>query len=239
MVSVIAFPSVGIIKVCAEKEVSTLKEELAASNSTISHLNSIEVKFSELQQTCSNQLGYIASNKAEISKLSTQVDEKTLQLQRANNTLENANADITKLQQNLQSFSNENAEQSEKLNQLSELKQELINLKETLAIRTSEVSDLKSLLSADDEAKKALQDKIVLLETAEKRLVTQFENTANKIFKEKVNTTYGTNGETGFGIGLFIVNNLLEKNGKSISYSNNIPKGTTAVGVPAQIKIAK
>ena len=52
----------------------------------------------------------------------------------------------------------------------------------------------------------------------------EFSN--NKIFKEKVNTTYGTNGETGFGIGLFIVNNLLEKNGKSISYSNNIPKGT-------------
>ncbi len=206
-----------------QHNVSILKEELAASNSTISHLKSIEVKFSELQQTCSNQLEYIANNKAEISKLSTQVDEKILQLQRANNTLENTNADITKLQQNLQSLSNENAEQaeklnhfqevkselvstkaelakaneknrlisnenaeqSEKLNQLGELKQELTSLKETLAYRVNEVSELKSQLSADDEAKKALQDKIILLETAEKRLVTQFENTANKIFKEK------------------------------------------------------
>tara|TARA_R110000772_G_scaffold101674_3_gene202205 strand:- start:1487 stop:3136 length:1650 start_codon:yes stop_codon:yes gene_type:complete len=168
-----------------QQSVSTLKEELAASNSTISHLNSIEVKFSELQQTCSQQLECIANNKAEISKLSTQADEKTLQLQRANNTLESANADITKLQQNLQTLSNENAEQSEKLNQLDELKQELTNLKETLVTRVNEVSELKSQLSADDEAKKALQDKIILLETAEKRLVTQFENTANKIFKEK------------------------------------------------------
>lgn len=81
--------------------------------------------------------------------------------------------------------SNENAEQSEKLNQLAELKQELTSLKETLATRVNEVSELKSQLSADDEAKKALQDKILLLETAEKRLVTQFENTANKIFQEK------------------------------------------------------
>ncbi len=206
-----------------QQSVSTLKEELAASNSTISHLNSIEVKFSELQQTCSNQLEYIANNKAEISKLSTQVDEKVLQLQRANNTVESSSADITKLQQNLQSLSNENAEQaeklnhfqevkaelastkaelakaneknrlisnenaeqSEKLNQLGELKQELASLKETLAYRVNDVSELKSQLSADDEAKKSLQDKIILLETAEKRLVTQFENTANKIFKEK------------------------------------------------------
>ncbi|GHF02086.1 DNA recombination protein RmuC [Thalassotalea profundi] len=206
-----------------QQSISSLKEELAAANSTISHLNSIEVKFSELQQTCSNQLEYIANNKAEISKLSTQIDEKTLQLQRTSNALDKANTDITQMQKHLQSLSNEkaeqaeklnyfeevkaefastkaeltqvreknriisneNAEQSEKLNQLGELKQELTSLKETLAYRLNEVSELKSQLSADDEAKKALQDKIILLETAEKRLVTQFENTANKIFKEK------------------------------------------------------
>ncbi len=49
---------------------------------------------------------------------------------------------------------------------------------------------------------------------------------SDKIFKEKVNTRYGTNGESGFGIGLFIVNNLLGKNDKTISFSNNSPKGT-------------
>jgi len=168
-----------------QQSVSTLKEELAASTSTISHLNNVEIKYRELQQICSNQLEYIANNKAEISKLSMQVDEKALQLQRANNTLENANVNITKLQQDLKTLSNENAEQSEKLNQLGELKQELTSLKESLAARVNEVSELKSQLAADDEAKKAFQDKIVLLETAEKRLVTQFENTANKIFKEK------------------------------------------------------
>lgn len=206
-----------------QQYVSTLKEELAASNSTISHLTSIEVKFSELQQTCSQQLERIANNKAEISKLSTKVDEKTLQLQHANSALENTNNEITNLQQGLKSLSNEtaeqteklnhfqevkgdlastkaeltkaneqnrlisneNAEQSEKLNQLVELKQELTSLKEILANRVNEVSELKSQLSADEQAKKAFQEKIILLETAEKRLITQFENTANKIFKEK------------------------------------------------------
>ena len=166
-----------------QQSVSTLKEELAASNSTISHLNSIEVKFSELQQTCSQQLECIANNKAEISKLSTQADEKTLQLQRANNTLESANADITKLQQKriLDALKSPNH------GSLTREEEPLVspNLKETLVTRVNEVSELKSQLSADDEAKKALQDKIILLETAEKRLVTQFENTANKIFKEK------------------------------------------------------
>ncbi|MGB0884381.1 MAG: tetratricopeptide repeat-containing sensor histidine kinase [Flavobacteriales bacterium] len=52
------------------------------------------------------------------------------------------------------------------------------------------------------------------------------QTNTDKLFKEKVNTQYGTNGETGFGIGLFIVNMLLKKNEKTISFSANTPKGT-------------
>jgi len=47
-----------------------------------------------------------------------------------------------------------------------------------------------------------------------------------QLFKGKVNATYGTLGEIGFGLGLLIVHNLLQKNHKTLAISDNHPKGT-------------
>lgn len=46
------------------------------------------------------------------------------------------------------------------------------------------------------------------------------------LFKGKVNSSYGTRGEIGFGLGLFITKALLEKNELCIAVANNSPQGT-------------
>ncbi len=167
------------------ENVASLKQDLAVSQSNMTHLDGVQEALAKQQKDNAEYLNVIANLKAEVSKFTTQVEEKGAQLQRFTAELKDNKTEFVKLSQQNQSLSNENAEQSEKLKHLAELKADFQSSKTELSEKASELSELKSQLSADVEAKKSLQEKIALLESAEKRLVTQFENAANKIFKEK------------------------------------------------------
>lgn len=168
-----------------QAENSTLKQEIAAANSTINHLSIVETKVQDLQNSQSCKDRELSDKQVEITRLTTLLDEKTQQLKDASEDFTLCKNELQAIQQHHQTLTKQSAEQSEKLNQLHAFKTELGETKQLLSERAEQITELKAQLSADVEAKQALQEKIALLESAEKRLVTQFENTANKIFKEK------------------------------------------------------
>ncbi|WP_259366946.1 MULTISPECIES: DNA recombination protein RmuC [unclassified Colwellia] len=166
-------------------EKTSLKEQLAGKSVAIEHLTKVADELDSQKQSNSTQAQVLTELKTDQSKLSTQVDEKNIQLQQLRQSLSAEQSKTEHNQVTLQKLSNANAEQFEKLNQLEVLRKELENYKTAVASKDLQISELKVTLSADKEAKKAQQEKLELLERSEQRLVKEFENTANKIFKEK------------------------------------------------------
>lgn len=168
-----------------KSENSDLKSNVAAKDASLVYFQSFEDKFEQSQHHIVELRETLSSLKAQISSLNTQVDEKALVILQYKLDLE-AEKSLNQ-QQHLQlaNISNNNAELVEKLNQLDELRADL-KANKALVIKKDELlSDLKAQIATDQEAQKSLQEKIELLERSEKRLVTEFENAANKIFKEK------------------------------------------------------
>ena len=162
-----------------------LRETLAASKANVSHLEGFAVEHDLQKKQLLTQQERLSELKADVSKLSTQVVEKSEQvllLRSEHETLlekhELGQTTVTQLKQT-------NAQQQEKLNQMGELRNELTAAKQLLISKDALLSELKTQLATDQESQKSLQEKIELLERSEQRLTTQFENTANKIFKEK------------------------------------------------------
>jgi DNA recombination protein RmuC len=162
-----------------------LRETLAASKANVSHLEGFAVEYDLQKKQLLTQQERLSEHKADVSKLSTQVIEKSEQvlLLRSEHAIllekhELGQTAMTQLRQT-------NAQQQEKLNQMGELRNELTSLKQLLISKDELLSELKTQLATDQEAQKSSQEKIELLERSEQRLTTQFENTANKIFKEK------------------------------------------------------
>ena len=162
-----------------------LRETLAASKANVSHLEGFAVEHDLQKKQLLTQQEKLSELKAEISKLDTQVVEKSEQvllLRSEHATLlekhELGQTAMTQLKET-------NAQQQEKLNQMGELRNELTAAKQLLISKDELLSELKTQLATDQESQKSLQEKIELLERSEQRLSTQFENTANKIFKEK------------------------------------------------------
>ena len=162
-----------------------LRETLAASKANVSHLEGFAVEHDLQKKQLLTQQEKLSELKADISKLSTQVVEKSEQvlfLRSEHETLlEKHDLGQTAMTQLRQT----NAQQQEKLNQMGELRNELTAAKQLLISKDALLSELKTQLATDQESQKSLQEKIELLERSEQRLTTQFENTANKIFKEK------------------------------------------------------
>ncbi|MFT4748201.1 MAG: DNA recombination protein RmuC, partial [Congregibacter sp.] len=162
-----------------------LRETLAAGKANVSHLEGFAVEHDLQKKQLLTQQEKLSELKADISKLDTQVAEKSEQvlfLRSEHATLlgkhDLGQTAMTQLRQT-------NAQQQEKLNQMGELRNELTSLKQLLISKDELLSELKTQLATDQEAQKSSQEKIELLERSEQRLTTQFENTANKIFKEK------------------------------------------------------
>jgi DNA recombination protein RmuC len=162
-----------------------LRETLAASKANVSHLEGFVVEHDLQKKQLLTQQEKLSELKADISKLSTQVVEKSEQVlffrSEHETLLEKHDLGQTAMTQLRQT----NAQQQEKLNQMGELRNELTAAKQLLISKDALLSELKTQLAKDQEAQKSLQEKIELLERSEQRLTTQFENTANKIFKEK------------------------------------------------------
>lgn len=189
----------------AEQNGQQIKERNSELASTRSELMSGQQRNLELSNQCAeqveklNQFDDVKSELVTVKRAlqesaekilalgnsNAELNEKLKQFEQTKTALSNIRTDLINKTEEYRLLSNESAEQAEKLKQLDEIKLEHASTKQSLAQRIEEVSALKSQLSADEQAKQALNEKIALLEAAEKRLVTQFENAANKIFKEK------------------------------------------------------
>jgi DNA recombination protein RmuC len=166
-------------------ENSTLMASIAAKDASLVYFQTIEEKVENSQLQLGELREDLSSLKSTNSRLDGQVDEKSLVILQFKADLKTEKAQNQQHQQEVQSLGNINAELTEKLNQLDDLRSELAIAKTLLISKDELLSDLKSQLAADQESQKSLQEKIELLERSEKRLVTEFENAANKIFKEK------------------------------------------------------
>ncbi len=174
------------------EEFSALKDdnantraELASANSSIQFFSKLELQHSELELKHENVEKSLSERKVDNSRLSTQVEEKT---NRLNQLVEDVNLltqQLSSLQKDNSQLSSDKAELTEKLKSFYEVQTELKQLKAAMINKDELLTDLKTKLSADKESKKSQQEKIELLERTEQRLVKEFENTANKIFKEK------------------------------------------------------
>jgi DNA recombination protein RmuC len=162
-----------------------LRETLAASKANLSHLEGFAVEHGLQKKQLLTQQEKLSELKADISKLSTQVVEKSEQVLLLRSEHETLLEKYDLGQTAMTQLRQTNAQQQEKLNQMGELRNELTAAKQLLISKDALLSELKTQLATDQEAQKSLQEKIELLERSEQRLTTQFENTANKIFKEK------------------------------------------------------
>ncbi|MFT6835385.1 MAG: chromosome segregation ATPase [Francisellaceae bacterium] len=166
-------------------ENSVLKSNIAAKDSTLVYFQAFEQKAEELQLHFAKSGEELSTLKSVNCGLNAQVDEKSLIISQLKTDIDIEKQQKNLNQENVSSLSSRNAELTEKLNQMGELRNELTAIKQLLISKDELLSELKTQLATDQEAQKSLQEKIELLERSEQRLTTQFENTANKIFKEK------------------------------------------------------
>ncbi len=164
---------------------ANIRADLASANSSIQFFSKLEEQHSELELKHENVEQSLSERKINNSRLSTQVEEKTSRLNQLVDEISLSTQQISSLQSKNNQLSSGNAELSEKLKSFNDVQCELKNLQAAMLTKDELITDLKTQLSANQESKKAQQEKIELLERTEQRLVKEFENTANKIFKEK------------------------------------------------------
>ena len=169
----------------AKENNANIRTELAAAQSSIEHLYKLEERANSLEQQNHVAEQALSQCKVDISRLTTQVEEKSNRLALLLDESSLLNQQISSLQNNNNQLSNGKAELSEKLKTFKDIQAEVKELKSVVLTKGEQITELKSQLSADQVSKRAQQEKIELLERTEQRLVKEFENTANKIFKEK------------------------------------------------------
>jgi DNA recombination protein RmuC len=169
----------------AKENNTNIRTELAAAQSSLTHFSKLEDHTNTIEQQFSTSKNALSQCKVDISRLNTQVEEKSNQLELTLDESILLKQQVTSLQSNNNQLSSDKAELSERLNSFKEIQAEVRELKSFVITKDEKITDLKSQLSADHVSKKSQQEKIELLERTEQRLVKEFENTANKIFKEK------------------------------------------------------
>ena len=137
-----------------------------------------------------------SSMKKKHQALEAELAETTEELGRMvarNETQENQLAlkgeEISQQHRELMSMQNQLGELTQKANQLRELQQDYRDQLDEYKILQSSFSDLRARYDAQSasmaEVQKSHDEKLALMEAAEQRLQTQFENLANKIFETK------------------------------------------------------
>lgn len=134
----------------------------------------------------------MASNEQDLSKCKIELSRLTAQVEEKSHRVDLQHDEIILLNQQVSSLTNKNnllssdkAELTGILKSFDKIQIELKQLRVELAAKDECITELKTQLSAGQESKKAQQEKVALLERKELRLVNEFENTINKIFKEK------------------------------------------------------
>lgn len=164
---------------------ANIRAELASANSSIQFFSKLEDQYVDLKQQHKTLEQSLSERKVDNSRLATQVEEKTNRLNQLADEVNVLTQQVSSIRLNSNQLSSDKAELSEKLKSFNDVRDELKHLKGAMISKDEVLTDLKSQLSADKESKKAQQEKIELLERTEQRLVKEFENTANKIFKER------------------------------------------------------
>mgnify|MGYP006132672219 CR=1 FL=1 len=158
---------------------------LASAQTSLEHFSKLEGHTKKVSEQLATSAQALSECKVDLSRLTTQLEDKTNRVALLLDEAILLNQQVASLQsQNIQLSSN-NAELTEKLKYFDDIQIELKQEKSTVIAKAEYITELKTQLSADLEAKKSQQEKIELLERTEQRLVKEFENTANKIFKEK------------------------------------------------------
>lgn len=128
----------------------------------------------------------IQSQHAENQLLSQQLEQSQVyhdqQVDQLNNTLMQSRQQLEQLQQQANEYGQKAALVPDLMKQRDTLSNETRTQQQTITDLRAEFESTKSALS---EIQKAHQDKVKLMEDTEKRLQTQFENLANKIFEQK------------------------------------------------------
>lgn len=169
----------------AKENNANINSKLAAAEASLTHLSTIAERSATLEQQKHSAEVSLSQSKAELSRLNAQLEEKNIRLSALTDESSLLNQQVSSLQSQHTQLSSEKAELAEKLKAFVEVQEEVKQLKSAIVEKDSKITEITSQLSASLESKKAQQEKIELLERTEQRLVKEFENTANKIFKEK------------------------------------------------------
>ncbi|GKW53402.1 DNA recombination protein RmuC [Pseudoalteromonas sp. NCCP-2140] len=169
----------------AKENNASISSKLAAAEASLTHLSTIEERSAVLEQQKRLAEVSLSETKVELSRLNAQLEEKNARLSALTDESTLLSQQVASLQSKQTQLTSDKAELTEKLKAFFEVQEEVKQLKSVLFDKDSKITEMSSQLSASLESKKAQQEKIELLERTEQRLVKEFENTANKIFKEK------------------------------------------------------
>jgi DNA recombination protein RmuC len=164
---------------------ANIRADLASAHSSMQFFTKLEEQYSALELKYEDAKQSLSERKIVNSRISTQVEEKSIRLEQLTDEVSLLDQQLVSQQEKNNLLSNDKAELLEKLKSFNDVQSELKDLQVRMINKDELITDLKSQLSADKESKKAQEEKIELLERTELRLVKEFENTANKIFKEK------------------------------------------------------
>ncbi|WP_420935488.1 DNA recombination protein RmuC [Alteromonas sp. A081] len=169
----------------AKNNNALLCSKLAVAEVSVKHLSNAEERSTALEKQKSLVEASLSESKAELSRINAHLEEKNARFLALTDESSLLRQQVTSLQSQHTQLSSEKAELAEKLKAFVEVQEEVKQLKSALVEKDSKITEITSQLSASLESKKAQKEKIELLERTEQRLAKEFENTANKIFKEK------------------------------------------------------
>lgn len=166
-------------------ENSLLKEHNASATSTIEHFNQLELKHESALQQLQTKQNELSKFSADLKGVTIELRARESQLLEVKETLQVVTKNFDMVSEKYTQLNRENAELLEKSAQIEPLKGEIFDLRTELKEREEQLSNHRERLSANIQDHQAQQEKIELLERTEQRLTKEFENLANKIFKEK------------------------------------------------------
>ena len=191
-----------------EQQVAVLNQKIDSLTEEQQRLAAAREELEQEVKTMSRQAGDLREELAALKNVASQLEGTTQELHTARKTIDQLRQEKSDLAAQLASLTSQLTEEkkaseeqlrlraeAEEKNQaamekrLTEVMKERQNAMEQCDQLRQEYSDLRrdfaALTSQQEEERKAAAEKLALLEQAEKKLMGQFENLANRIFEEK------------------------------------------------------